>query len=898
MTIGSGSRLGPYEVSSRIGAGGMGEIWRAKDTRLDRDVAIKVLPAIFASDAQLKIRFEREAKTISSLNHPHICTLHDVGHDSGIDYLVMEMIEGESLADRLKKGRLPLDQVLRIGAEIAEALHAAHGRGIVHRDLKPGNIMLTKSGAKLLDFGLAKSSSDAPVIVEATGLVTEAKPLTREGMILGTFQYMAPEQFEGVDADAQTDIFALGVVLYEMATGRRAFEGKTRTSLIAAIVSGEPQPVTDFAPEVPGALEHVIRKCLEKMPENRWHSAHDVASELRWIGSRGSELSVPPPRRRKWLASGGALLAAAAGVLIGAASMKMNSPRPAVLRAGLLAPAPAQFALRGDHNGSVAISPDSKLIVTAMVSEVRGSAALWLRPVGASNATKINGTENATFPFWSPDGKYIGFFSDGKLKKVDLTGAPPVTVCAAAAGRGGTWNRDGTILFAPAATSGLLSVSAGGGEPKIVTRLDDRAGETTHRAPWFLPDGKHFLYFAGSHAALSGVSDSGAVWIGSLDGSERKKLFDASSQAVFADGHLFFVRDGILLAQRFDEDAQALKGNPLPVSGNVTLERRYFRSVFAVSDGGLLLYQTAGGIDKGLIRIFDRKGVLIFGSAQPDVFARYNLLSVSPKGRLLFSLEDSESRTASLWTLETERGTRTRVTFGKATDNIAVWSPDGTKVAFAREEGKPWVVMTKDLESAANEEVVWASEGKTGWPTTWSPDGRVIGCSVQDAKGSRDIVMVPIDGGKPRDFLASPAYNEYNPFFSPDGKWISYVSNETGRPEIFAVTWPEGRAKQQITNGDLGSPAIGYWHEDGITYYSSDMTVKSVNVRRGERSLEMGTPQVLFKAEDLQTFAVSADGSRIALVVPDTRAEEKTQRGLDLVMNWQELVRDSGLGGK
>ena len=873
----------------------MGEVWRATDTRLEREVAIKVLPASFAADAQLRIRFEREAKTISSLNHPHICTLHDVGHDDGIDYLVMEMIEGETLADRLKKGSLPLDQVLKIGAEIAEALDTAHARGIVHRDLKPGNVMLTKTGAKLLDFGLAKSGTDNAVVVDgSTGLATEAKPLTREGTILGTFQYMAPEQFEGVDADARTDIFALGVVLYEMATGRRAFEGKTRTSLIAAIVSGEPKALSEVVPFTPGALEHVVRKCLEKEPEDRWHSAHDVAAELRWI-AEGTPEGLPAPRRRtrERVAWGVALAALAAVAVLGVRQMQNRGGGSSVLRASLLAPPGTSINLAEASTGSLAISPDGMTIVLSLAESATEEPSLWLRRRDTLRPTKIAGTEGAFLPFWSPDGRFIGFFSgDDKLKKVDLTGAPPVLICAAPGGRGGTWNRDGTIVAALGSTAGLVRVPAGGGAPVPLTQLDGKAGQSTHRYPWFLPDGKHFLYFGGSHAGVAGKGDTGAIFAGSLDGGAPKLLFPSSGQAAFADGRIFFVRDGVLLAQRFDDEKLETRGDPVPVAEGVSLNRSYFRAVFAVSDGGLLAYRVGETNEKRQVVVYDRSGVETFRTQQPDLYVGYHLVSIDPDARrLLFELEDADSNVASIWTIEMNRGIRTRVTFGKESDAIPVWSADGARIAFARIlAGLGWKVMVKDLDSAVEEQSVWQSPA-AGWPTGFSPDGRVLACTSQESDGGRDVVMVPLDGGKPVAFLASPAYSEYNPQFSPDGRWVCYTSEETGRPEIYAVSWPDGKGKQQISNGELTAPALGYWHEEGITWLGAENAVTTADVRREGNRLQVGAPRALFQIPEARTFSVSPDGSRISTVLPLEGSKERARQGIELVMNWQELVR-------
>ncbi|HUP66566.1 MAG TPA: protein kinase, partial [Thermoanaerobaculia bacterium] len=500
MTIEAGVRLGPYQIVEQIGEGGMGQVFRATDTRLDREVAIKVLPRDLALDEQFIQRFDREAKTISSLNHPNICVLHDVGEQDGHRFLVMELIDGESLADRLKKGPLPIAEAIRYGAQIAEALHRAHRQGIVHRDLKPGNVMITKSGAKLLDFGLAKAAGEERGVIDglASGL-TEARPLTAEGTILGTFQYMAPEQLEGAPADARTDIFALGALLYEMATAKRAFEGSNKTSLIAAIVSAQPAPIAEVVPMTPPALDHVVRKCLEKDPDERWQSAHDVASELRWISEAGSQIGLPAAavRARRSqkvritsLAILGWVAAIAAFGLFYRERTTTVSARD-LFRSDLVLPSGQGIA--GPVDGGMEISPDGTRLL--LVQESDGVAIHDFR---SGPRHVLDGTRGGTFPFWSPDGEWFAFFADGKLKKIRSSGGPVQILCDAAQGRGGSWSQKGIIVFAPEIFGPLMQVPDSGGTPAPATTTD--AEEWTHRNPRFLPDGDHFLFTATSRA--------------------------------------------------------------------------------------------------------------------------------------------------------------------------------------------------------------------------------------------------------------------------------------------------------------------------------------------------------------------------------------------------------------
>src|SRR5581483_5056272 len=506
------------------------------DTRLDRAVAVKILPHEFSKNAQLQIRFEREAKTISQLSHPNICTLHDVGNDNGIGYLVMELLEGESLADRLAKGPLPLPEVIRFGAQLAEALGKAHRAGIVHRDLKPGNVMLTKNGVKLLDFGLAKSLDSAFVSTSTMQIdgATEHKPLTQEGTILGTFQYMAPAQLEGAEADARSDIFALGAVLYEMATGQRAFQGKNRTSLIAAIVSAQPRSITETQPMTPPALEHVVSRCLEKDPDDRWQSAQDVAEELRWISEAGSQVSVAAPiamrrKHREWLAWSVAALAVALLIPLSIAAYRSRTRTPSPVESAILPPDNSPFIL---GEGPMQLSPDGRKLV--FIAEVNGQPMLWVRTLANPIAQVLTGTEDASYPFWSADSRQIAFFAGGKLRRIDASGGPAQTICEAQPARGGTWSKDDVILFS-IVRDGIYRTVATGEKPVKITDVDTGGGEADHRWPWFLPDGKHFLYLARAEDPEESI-----VWLTTLGSKSRTRVVQASGQPAYVNGYLLF----------------------------------------------------------------------------------------------------------------------------------------------------------------------------------------------------------------------------------------------------------------------------------------------------------------------------------------------------------------------
>jgi eukaryotic-like serine/threonine-protein kinase len=638
MALVPGTRLGPYEVVAPLGAGGMGEVYRARDTRLDRTVAIKLLPPRVAHDPERRARFEREARTISSLNHPHICTLFDVGEAEGSHFLVMELLEGESLADRLQLGPLPLDQVVKYGAQVADALDCAHKQGIVHRDLKPGNVVLTRSGAKLLDFGLARSTAEASLLPGPEDQATEAKPLTAAGTVLGTYQYMAPEQLAGAEAGPRTDIFALGTLLYEMATGRRAFEGKSKTSLVAAILSAQPAPISSLQAEVPPALEHVVRKCLEKEPDDRWQSAHDVASELRWIAEAGSQAGMPATvtvRRRTrerlaWALTGAGVILALVGVAWALVLSRgtRTAADPAVIRF-LVFPPPGTTIAPGPAAPQVAVSPDGRLL-TFSASAEDGTRRLWVRPLEALEARPLPGSEGAEFPFWSPDGRLIGFFAEGKLKAIAATGGPPEVLCAAPYPQGGAWSPSGTILFAGQRNGVIWRVPATGGEPAPATTLDSTRQEVAHWWPQFLPDGHRSLYLV--RARQEGHQ---GLHASSLDSRETVRVLNTTVRAAYAPpGHLLFLREGTLLAQSFDAEKLKLTGEAVPIADGVAYNPANGRTTFSVPASGVLTYREGGvgGTTPTELVWFDRAGKRL-GSVGDKLL--HIELAISPDGRRL-----------------------------------------------------------------------------------------------------------------------------------------------------------------------------------------------------------------------------------------------------------------------
>jgi Tol biopolymer transport system component len=908
MTWTPGTKIGPYEIIGPLGAGGMGEVHRARDTRLDREVAIKVIPAASAGDEQLRQRFEREARAISALNHPHICTLYDVGQAPAgpgaagdlppLHYLVMELLDGESLADRLEKGPLPVPETLRIGAQIAAALDAAHRQGIIHRDLKPGNVMLTRTGAKLLDFGLARTAvgGTAPIGAPApassrqsTALAQGGQPLTAQGTILGTFQYMAPEQLEGIDADARTDIFALGAVLYEMATGRRAFEGGSKTSLIAAIVSAQPAPIASVMPMSPPALDHVVRRCLEKDPEARWQSARDVAVELQWIAEAGSQAGVPAPvtgrrRSREALAWGAAaVLGVAAAVLAVAHLARQPAPASRPFRATLMPPA-GQALIPFDTLG-LSLSPDGgTLAFVAVAGDGRGQ--IWLRALAGMEASAVPETTGAQYPFWSPDGRALGFFAEGKLKVIDLRGGSPRVLADAPTGRGGTWSGDGTILFAPNITSPILSVPAAGGPTAPVTTYDPQT-ELTHRWPVFLPDGRHFIYL--SRGRGGGHGELGRLMLATLGDPRATVLIEDASNALYVEpGCLIYGRSGTLYAWRFDAAARRLEGQPAPI---VPDRMSYWEPKnyvpFAASGDGTLVYLPE---DRRMseMRWYDRHG-LPLGTLGPPGF--YRGPRVSRDGRRVAYLQgDGPQSPVNLWIRDLDTGRDVRITQQGGLYLEPCWTPRSDRIAFVCQPQGTQDICVISSQGMGEQQLLYAS-GTWKDLGSWMPDGRRLLFARQDPDTNNDIMMLSAEGGEPTPVLRTP-FAEEAPAACPDGIRLAYESNESGRIEVYLRNL-EGPAGQWQVSTDGGLQPR--WRGDGreLFYAGADGTVMAANVPPGAGA-RPGVPVRLFampERPDYQTLIfedVTPDGQRILLNVPTT---SRTSIGFQAIRDWPALMR-------
>jgi serine/threonine protein kinase len=884
MTLAVGSRLGPYEILSAVGAGGMGEVYKARDTRLDRTVAVKVLPARLSENAEFRQRFEREAKTISQLSHPHICTLHDVGHQDGVEYLVMEFLEGQTLTECLAKGPLSLELVLRYGIEIADALEKAHRQGIVHRDLKPGNVMITKSGVKLVDFGLAKlaASPSGGVLSSFSVLPTQAgENLTAEGTILGTFQYMAPEQLEGRDADGRTDIFALGLLLYEMATGRKAFSGKSQASLIAAIIHTQPEAISSIQPMTPPALDRVVKTCLAKDPDDRFQTAHDVKLQLQWIAEGGSAVGLPAPvaaRRKSREKLAWALLPVVALLAIGATALviRLRSEPPRVFESSLLPPEKSSFAFDA---GPMALSPDGRRI--AFVATLSGTNTLWVRPLAAGSAQPLAGTDGASYPFWSPDSRFLGFFAGGKLKKIEASGGPPQTLADASAGRGGTWSREGVILFSPSSRDSIYRVSAAGGEVSPVTKLVV-ASEFSHRWPHFLPDGRRFLYLAQSSMGQANTERNG-IYAASLDGGERKLLFNGNTNVVYAQPrHLLFQRDRTLLARPFDPKALRFTEEAFPVAENVSLFSNVASAAFTASDTGLIAYQTGKGGGLTQLTWLDRSGKSVGTVGAPGYPTAPRL---AHDGRRVAVSTDDYQGFGDVWIHDLERNTPTRFTFDPNADFAPVWSPDDSRIVFSASRKNPADLYQKNSAGAGNEEPLLASI-TFKVPLDWSPDGRVLLFQENDPRTRNiwDLWLYSTADRKATPFLRTP-FNEVLGRFSPDGRWIAYASNESGREEVYVVPFPGPGGKWQISTSG-GRAAV--WTRGGreLVYEAPGSEIMAVEVSTAP-TFRAGIPRALFKtrlkAPPGRQFDITPDGERFLVnLTPGEQASEP----ITVVQNW------------
>jgi len=885
MALTSGKKLGPYEIVSALGAGGMGEVYRAHDTRLGRDVAIKVLPADLSSNPDLKARFDREARAISALSHPHICHLYDVGSQDGTDYLVMELLEGESLQHRLDRGPLPLLQALQCAIQVAEALEKAHKSGIVHRDLKPGNVMLTRSGAKLLDFGLAKPVQGLGAMASGS-VATMSRPLTQEGKIVGTFQYMAPEQVQGQEADARTDIFALGALLYEMVTGKRAFAGKTQISVMSAILEKEPEPISVVHPLTPHALDHVVQRALAKDPDERWQSVADLKAELKWISTadragRTPEAMIPHRSNRVVPALVAACVLLGLALFVSIVLLPKAAPAGIEVRASIPAPEKAEFLLMDDDAaGPVVISPDGTNIAFTARDD-QGRTKLWVRALNGGEAHPLTGTEQGTYPFWSPDSKWLGFFANGKLKKAPMETGPVLDLADAPRGRGGSWGSRNIILFAPEPSTTIFAISAnGGGSPRPVTAID-RAIHSTHRWPVWLADGKRFLYFASSHGN-AGANEHNGIYLASLDGTPAHMLIPTDSNAVIAPGYLLYVQSDILMAVPFNEGRGELNGDAAPVAQDISHNPGTWRSAVDVSRNGILVYQAGNNAKPSELLWLAPGNKSSTRAAERD---NYRDLRLSPDGRKLAVTIGAPH--AELWIYDLTRNVKTRLTFSdNAFVSTSAWAPDGKRVAFSIVGSSGTRMFTKEAGGSGKQEQLTSEGTILDTVDDWSNDGQYLLYHAAAPPAPLSLYALPMkDGSKPIKFLSASPFPIVQARFSPNGKWVAYLSPESGSIEAYVTSFPEANGKWQIS-ADGAVTVRWILNGQALLYERGDGTILKVPFAAHGNNADIGAGQPYLIAHPRATtyynsWEVAADGRIIA-----NTDIGGTAHTISLVMNW------------
>jgi len=869
MAINPGQKLGAYEIVSLIGKGGMGEVYKALDKRLNRFVAIKVLPERVSHDIELKQRFEREAQTLASMSHPHVCPVFDVGQHDGTDFIVMEFLEGPTLAQRLEKGALPLDQALKVACEIADALDKAHRQGIVHRDLKPGNVMLVKTGAKLLDFGLAKLKAPEAAPATLSAIPTRAD-MTAQGSILGTLQYMAPEQLEGRDADSRTDIFGFGEIVYEMVTGRRVFEGKSQASLIAAILEHQAAPMSSTQRVTPPALERVVQGCLEKDPEDRWQSARDVLRQLRGVTAEAVVETTPTKtgshirERAAWILLALAIIAAVASFI--SRPVPPDAPEMRLEVATPLTDDPTAFA----------ISPDGRKLVYQ--ANTNGKSQLWLRSLDSDTAQPIAGTDDATLavPFWSPDSESIAFTAaDGLLKRIDIASGLLRTLTAAAFG--GTWNKDGVVLFARTDTGPLRRIPASGGDIVEVTRVQPPQ-ITGHWNPHFLPDGNHFVFWGW------GTPENKGVYVGSLDSTDTRRLFDSDAQPVFAaPNYVLFPRQKALMAQRLDLKTLQPAGEPTVVAARVFTQP--FQVAASASASGTIAYRAAGP-ERQLVWL-DRSGRQTGVLGEADAFiSRADVqshLTLSPDGKKV-AIARNPVMWQDVWLVDVATGVPQPFTYGTANKFNPLWSPKGDRLMFVWDPEGLLQLYEKPLDGAGNGTLFFSSSEHKA-TTDWSRDGKYILFDSASQKTGMDIWAVPYaskpEERKPIEVARGP-FEELGARFSADGRWVAFQSNETGRYEVIVQPFPgSGIGRKRITRDGGNRPQ---WRADGreLFYIAPDNRLMSVPMSINASSIAAGNPVALFALPPQSDFAVSGDGQRFLVnkIVKDASP-------ITILLNWK-----------
>jgi eukaryotic-like serine/threonine-protein kinase len=860
MPLSPGARLGPYEILSPLGVGGMGEVYRARDTRLERTVAVKVLPEEFAHEPERLRRFEGEARSASALSDPHIVTVFDVGEANGIHFFASELIEGSDLRHLLESGALPVKKALDLAAQITSGLAAAHEKGIVHRDLKPENILITKSGlAKIADFGLAKlvESSAAKI----SQFPTSDGHQTSAGVIMGTVAYMSPEQARGASLDFRSDQFAFGSILYEMLAGRRPFRGDSSTEALAAILRDEPEPLEKAAPNAPAPIWWIAERCLAKEPAERYESTRDLARDLATLRDRIASASLAGlaagtlPRRfgrSGRIAWAAAALATLAALILAAVHFRQRPLRRSPARFLVAPPEKATLSSGLGEWHNLAVSPDGSRI--AFVASLEGKSRIWVRPLDALSAESLAGTEGGDSPFWSPDGASVGFFADEKLKTIAAGGGPAQTICPAAGQKGGAWGRTGTILFTQTFSpkDGLYSVPASGGEPRQIT--GDSGDFSGVRWPRFLPDGRRFLFLASSAKEKAKVLVSGE-----LGSSEIRRVAPIRSRVeLSADGDLFYVRDGVLVMQAFDFSTLHLTSDPVPVAEKIPYFSPTGWAPFSVSENGVVAYQA--GAAESPLRWLDRKGQAVATLGPPG---DYSSVRLSPDGRkAVVEKIDPATGLSDLWIADISRDVLTRFTADPGSESSPVWSPDGTEIAFVSHGIAPPTLRRKRLDDSSGGEIL-AKEGFP-FPTAWSRDGRFIAYFTMGPKYA--MWLLPLSGDRKPSPFRQTQFNEGGLTFSPDGRWVAFLSDESALPQLYVASSSGSGPKWQVSSGPIDTK-LPRWRGDGqeLFYVAADRQLTSVPVKTNAGTFEPGSPVPLFRiqSEGLSGYDVSADGQRV-----------------------------------
>jgi len=890
MTLSKGQLLGPYEIIERAGVGGMGEVYKARDTRLDRTVAVKILPANVAGNPELKERFDREAKAISSLNHAHICTLYDVGHENGTDYLVMEFLEGETLSERLTRGPILYEEMLQIAIQIASGLDSAHQQGLVHRDLKPGNIVLTKEGAKLLDFGLAKIQIGDGA--DGLAAITQTTPLTGANTIIGTLQYMSPEQLEGKEADFRSDIFAFGAVMYEMATGKRAFEGGSSATLIASIIERDPVPISVIMPDTPPLFERLVKKCLAKDPQRRWQSASDLSDELRWISQAGSQVGLPArlAARRKFRFD--------LARVLGAITILSTLILAYLLYAEKTKPGPEMPVARYTVNIKQGltniywprISPDGRS-VAFQANDSSGINRIWVRPINSLEAYPLMNSEDAKRFIWSPDGKNVAFFVGNQLKRIPISGGQAQLICQGPNGSDGSWSVTDLIIFDGGPTDTMKIVPAGGGVARPAALPDTAAGEYGYAWPWFLPDGKHFIFTCSMRRDSVNTQVRDRIKLGSIDATSSITLFESETNIdrieYSNEGYILYVADDNLMALPFDADKLEATGEPKPIAMKIGAADNTY--AFSVANNGTLLYQTNNQSSLSELAWFDRTGNKIESIGQ---LGKYYDIDLSPdETKIAYSFIDEGESDTDIWIYDLKRNVPTRLTFETGRERRPLWSPDGKKVYFASmRDGQYFKIYGKNANGSGDDELVYATDSSHVSPGDFNPDGsKLLFHSVKDGW---DIGILSMTDSNRVDMLVNSSFFEGMPKVSPNGQYVAYVSSESGQSEVYVRRLDGTSGKWQISTENASNPR---WNGDGreLYYLTIDYKMMAVEINAGA-DFEAGNPVELFEQRLHYPnnvsfpYDVTADGQKFLLNVP---LSESDPGEIVVVQNWAEEFR-------